>query len=472
MKSSQTLTRRAFLRSMASVAGGAAGLSVLAACGAPAPSLSEASSTSSASQTTAPGQTNVAALRLLIPSNSGMAMAQDMKELTPDAIKQVGPGLEPMFHNLQRWKQANPTTRLEIEEVKWDTISPKFVTMMQGGDPPDLVYINDLNIRELALGDYFLPLNDYPGEWDDYNQSLLKGVATVNDQIVAMPTTTDCRCVFYWKEDFEAAGITQPPTTWDELYDVATKLNSASMAGYTFPAGPSVHTPTQSIFSSVWMQGKELQDAEDRAVFDTPEMRRVFEHLNHLMNELQVTPKSALTSSDEELQKLFVTHGAAMQHNGSWRWDAMPTESADANDKTLGYFRTPKPSADAKDSTLTGFWAYELPKTTDKARQDAAWDLASYFSGAEGQATTISYLNALPTRASVLDNTDATAQKSEFWQFAAKYAVEAGHGMPSAKQGALMFDLLRVALQKYLSGEAKLDDALAEAQTQYNDKIS
>jgi multiple sugar transport system substrate-binding protein len=197
-----------------------------------------------------------------MPSSYPLGQVADLSEVTPEAEKQIGASTRPLFEILQQYRKDNPTTKLEIEEVKWDTISPKFVTVMQGGsDLPDLTIINDLNIRELALGGYFLPLNGYTSaQWDDYNQALLKGVATVQGQIVALPHTTDCRCVFYWKEDFDAAGITSPPTTWDEMASVAQKLNKSDRAGYVFPAGPSVHTPTQSVFSSVWMQGEELQD--------------------------------------------------------------------------------------------------------------------------------------------------------------------------------------------------------------------
>ena len=44
--------------------------------------------------------------------------------------------------------------------------------------------------------------------------------------------------------------------------------------------------------------------------------------------------------------------------------------------------------------------------------------------------------------------------------------------MPSAKQGTFMFDQLTAAFQKYLTGEGKLDDVLAEAQKNYNSKIA
>lgn len=473
-------TRREFLRNLALTGGGFAALSLLAGCGgggtsAPTPATaggtSPAPATGSGATPAAPGQTKVAALRLLMPSSYPLGQIAELKELNAEAIKAIGASTPTLFQNLQAWRKDNPTTKLEIEEVKWDTISQKFVTVMQGGDAPDLTMINDLNIRELALGGNFLPMNRYAGNWDDYNQALLKGVATVKDEIIAMPFTTDCRCMYYWKEDWVAAGVTEPPTTWAGLYEVAAKLNKPNKIGFLFPAGPSVHTPTQSLFSSVWMQGVELQNANGRIQFDTPAMRKVFEHYNRLMNDLKVAPRSLLTATDPERSKLQATKGAAMFHDGSWRWDALPLENAEANDKTLGYFRTPKPSADAKDSTLTGFWAFELPKTSDKARQDAAWDLANYFTGTNGQTTAVSNQNVLPTRSSVLTRTDVTGQKSAFWQFAAKYAVEAGHGMPSADQGAFSFDLFQVALQKYLSGEASLENALAEAQRKYDEKV-
>ena len=213
------------------------------AAAAAAPTTAPAPAAAAKPTTAAPGQTNVAALRLLMPSSYPLGQINELTEVTPDIEKTIGASTKPLFEILQQYKKDNPTTKLEIEEVKWDTISPKFVTVMQGGGDnlPDLTIINDLNIRELALGGYFLPtqrvhqrrvgrLQPGPVEGRRHGPGQHRGAAPHHRLPLRL----------LLKEDFNTAGITKPPTTWDEMADVATKLTKADRAGYVWPSGPSV----------------------------------------------------------------------------------------------------------------------------------------------------------------------------------------------------------------------------------------
>ena len=45
-----------------------------------------------------------------------------------------------------------------------------------------------------------------------------------------------------------------------------------------------MHTPTQSVFSQIWMLGSDVIDGDGRATLNTPEMHQVFAFYNDLVN--------------------------------------------------------------------------------------------------------------------------------------------------------------------------------------------
>ena len=83
------------------------------------------------------------------------------------------------------------------------------------------------------------------------------GIATFSKQFsvdgeqYALPFTTSARALFYNKKAFDAAGISAPPTTWDELEADAQKLKDKGYIGYALPLGPE----EPQAESYLWMLG-------------------------------------------------------------------------------------------------------------------------------------------------------------------------------------------------------------------------
>jgi multiple sugar transport system substrate-binding protein len=70
------------------------------------------------------------------------------------------------------------------------------------------------------------PLDDWLknlGVKSDIRPNLLAGME-INSQIWSVPMQTSNIGIFYRPKLFQAAGITEPPKTWEELRAVAKKL--------------------------------------------------------------------------------------------------------------------------------------------------------------------------------------------------------------------------------------------------------
>lgn len=373
---------------------------------------------------------------------------------------------------LQAWKAKHPDVELQIEEVPWDQVTQNVILASQSGTESDVVMVNDLNIPKLARGGFLLPMDDFSSQWDEYNQHLLRGIASFDGKIYAAPWMTDCRHEMYWKSDFEAAGITQPGSTWAEFTDQLAAVKETGVANpYGFYAGNSVHTPTQTLLSQLWMLGGDVLDAEGRAALNSPEMVEVFGFYNTLMNDKKLASPDLIAVSDGgAFTDQLVSHKLAVQKNGAWVWQAVA--AAGLSDQ-VGYFRTPRPNADAPDATLSGFWAFQLPARTgiEDAQQELAAEFALHMTSADSQAMILAQTDGqLPTRLKAAD-TPQGASKDDAWRFQAAYAGEAGRGMPPAADAGLLFDQMRTAFQRYLSGDSTAEEALSAAESSYNSQV-
>lgn len=373
----------------------------------------------------------------------------------------------------QNWKERHPDVEVQFEEVAWDQVTPAVILASQSGTESDVVQVNDLNIPKLARGGFLLPMDQFSDQWDDYNQQLLRGVASYDGAIYGAPWTTDCRHELYWKSDFAAAGLSDPASTWDEFVEQLKAIKSTGIENpYSFWAGNSVHTPTQSLLSQLWMLGGDVLDADGRAVLNTPEMHEVFGFYNRLMNEEQVSSPDLIAIFDGgAYADQILSHKVAVSKNGAWDWwRAVAAGHGDS----IGYFRTPRPNADAPDATLSGFWGFELPARTgiDDAQQELAAEFALHVTSAESQAIVVEHTEGrLPTRPSVLDSPQVRA-KDDAWRFQGAYAAEAGRGMPAAADSGLLFDQMQTAFQRFLTGQRSAEDALSAAESRYNSQVT
>jgi len=408
-------------------------------------------------------------LKLTMPDNFMFGPAWAAKE----APKQDGTWKLAVYNRLQAWKEKYPDVDLQITEVPWASITQRVILDAQSGNQSDLVMVNDLNIPKLALGGFLVPLDDMDGKWDEYNQHLLRGIASSKGKIYAMPWTTDCRHEMYWKSDFEKAGIKAPADTWDAFTEQLVALKEAGIPNvYSFWSGNSVHTPTQTVFSQLWMLGSDVIDESGKATLNTPEMLKVFAFYNDLVNVKKVTRTDLVSiSADDQYDALLLDHKTSVMKGGSWVWNKI--QAAGIEDE-IGYFRTPRPTADAKDATLSGFWACELPAkdNIDPDTQKLAFEFAMHIVDAEDQAKLIGdQQGQLPTRPKAVDSPEGKA-KGPAWRFQAAYAGEAGRGMPPAADSGLLFDQIRIAFQQAITGAAKPEDALKAAETAYNSQQS
>lgn len=167
---------------------------------------------------------------------------------------------------------AETGTEVEVVAIPWDSIDEKLTTSVASGAGPDIVQIGLSKLRTFADAGALLPLDEllatYPGLAPENFADGVAGKATaVAGQIVSVPWISDTRVLFYRKDILEAAGIANPPGTWDQLRADAKVLTGRGEGqyGYYIPQWDSSLPVVMT-----WDQGGDIIDAEGNVDFNTP----------------------------------------------------------------------------------------------------------------------------------------------------------------------------------------------------------
>jgi multiple sugar transport system substrate-binding protein len=167
---------------------------------------------------------------------------------------------------LDVFEKENPDIKVTLERVAWADAREQFLREAAVGEGPDVVHIAQVWTRSMGDAGVFIPLNELIDEhglgagWDDFVSADL---ASQDDGTIhAIPWTIDTFAMVYRKDILEKAGITQFPTTWEDLREASAQIKERTGAtGWGFPAGSAA---TNSIWFFLnfywWSHGWSLVD--------------------------------------------------------------------------------------------------------------------------------------------------------------------------------------------------------------------
>ncbi|MFI6409811.1 ABC transporter substrate-binding protein [Streptomyces sp. NPDC050548] len=147
-------------------------------------------------------------------SNQGASIAIDKKVLQPELDK---------FK-----KQTGITVKLEV--VPWSDLLNRILTATTSGQGPDVLNIGNTWSASLQATGAFLPWNAANfakiGGKDRFVDSALGSTGAVGKDPAAVPLYSMAYALYYNKQIFADAGISQPPATWAELVADGKKIQA------------------------------------------------------------------------------------------------------------------------------------------------------------------------------------------------------------------------------------------------------
>ncbi|WP_405846047.1 ABC transporter substrate-binding protein [Streptomyces sp. NBC_01518] len=147
-------------------------------------------------------------------SNQGASVAIDKKVLQPELDK---------FK-----KQTGITVKLEV--VPWSDLLNRILTATTSGQGPDVLNIGNTWSASLQATGAFLPWSTANfakiGGKDRFVDSALGSTGATGKDPAAVPLYSMAYALYYNKQIFADAGISQPPATWTELVADGKKIQA------------------------------------------------------------------------------------------------------------------------------------------------------------------------------------------------------------------------------------------------------
>jgi multiple sugar transport system substrate-binding protein len=277
-----------------------------------------------------------------------------------------------------------------------------------------------------------------------------------------------------WNKDhFKEAGLDpeKPPRTWDEFRDYAKKLTKRDAQGNITRVGYAIrhvghpHGIVHKHFWAIYGSGASLVDDPlalrgGKANFNNDGGRAA---LKLVLDMLDVDKSTSLNFPDPRAALLKGLASMQISETVSIH-ERAPKEAPDLK---WGLSATPVRKAGDKPITLLGSWMYAVPKIAKN--REAAWQLLEWINTPEQDFDLCKKYGATP-RYKV--NWEKEPFKSNPYDQALKQIYPYGKPLPVNLGLNGVMDAMGGAIQKTWHHEAKLEEALAEAERAANKAIA
>lgn len=299
---------------------------------------------------------------------------------------------EPYWQDLiSRFEKANPGLKVDLQVISWDDIDGHVQNLVLNDKAPDLLNLN--KFADFAEDGLLYKAGDVlPKEvLDDFIPSFAESSKFEGEQY-GLPFIASARLLFYNKDLFAKAKISEPPKTWDELKEAAKKISDlpGDAIGYGLPLGPE---EAQGEFQ-IWINsnGGHWVDDQGNWTIDSPENLETLQFLKSMVDEGLTQPNPAKTDRADVIEafaagRIGMIRGLPQTHNNI----------ADQGNK-FEYGIAPNPVAEEgmEPSTL-GVQDYLMAFDNGKGAQETLRKFLTFFYQEENYSKFITTEGFLPT---------------------------------------------------------------------------
>lgn len=210
---------------------------------------------------------------------------------------------------------------------------------------------------------------------------------TIDGRLVAMPLFTDAGLLFYRKDLLDRQGLPQPPETWQELEDVASRIQAAerprdpAFAGFVFQGGTYEGLTCNALEWQHSHGGGGIYAEDTGAVsLDNPRAARALARAAGWIGT--IAPRDVLDWQEEDARRHFAGGHAAFMRNWPYAWATMSAPGSPIAGK-IGVAPLPRDRADTRSASALGGW--QLGVSAYSSHPDAAIALVRWLTSPEVQ---------------------------------------------------------------------------------------
>ena len=373
----------------------------------------------------------------------------------------------PLLACFERYAEETGT-EVEYQQLSYRDYLQTVLTSRLGGQAPDVYHLYSIWGAQMAENGV---LAEPPAEIAQFvNEQYAAGTvgaATIDGTLYGVPTEVSVYMLVSNMELLRAAGYDAPPSTWDELREIAGAVTTRNdqgrieTAGFAFAdsGAGSVHP----FYALMFSKGAEVYgDGFSEANLDSPEAQEALSEMASLVSE-GITDKS-VDGFD------FPAGGIGMIVMANWMESSIREGFGDAFDEAVAVSPIP-----AGDDWRTLQYAFFMGVDSESPRQEAAWDLVQYVnserSAVDGGPSCVGEM--LAGLGALTANAADNAAMGEPDAFTRPYmdalAQDRAVSQPNVMQAAEIEGMMAQAIDTVLAGEAEAGEALGELDGEVED---
>ncbi len=369
---------------------------------------------------------------------------------------------------VRAFEEANPDIRVRLDNVEYRFYWAKLQTMVAGGTPPDVAFMESTRFPAFVKKGTLLKLDDFIAADKQLDLSDFYDIALDayrwQGGLYGLPNDVAVIVTFFNKDLFDKAGIEYPKKgwTWADYLEKAKALTRDFDGDGRPDQYGTVVPPWWYVF--VWMNGGDIVDNPanpTRSTLSSPEALEALQWLVDLRVKYGVSP------SREEVEnvgayEMFATGRVAMVVGGHWdiprlreteefEWDVAPL---------------PKGKTEAN---IQYGSCYCIMKGSKHPKE--AWRLIRFLACREGQDILLSSGFSTPALRSAAKSETFLAPPPEHAEVFIE-AISHGHPMPFTPAYVEMADYYRERMGLMWEGREPVKETAAAVDAKINELLS
>lgn len=333
----------------------------------------------------------------------GCSSARDVRPLT--IVSAMGAVKDKSIASLcEQYVEANPGTAVEFVQLPWDQAHAKILTMIAGGNPPDLMYLTGQWVSELRAMNALEDLTRWHKDWEHKDiftpvaiQRCESSAAIDSESVFGLPQEVTAKAMFYHKQRLEELGM-EPASTraeWRILLEGMTDV-SRDRFGYALRGargGLWSWWPIVEEFSGTnhWFDG------DNQCIINGPDHVAGLTYWNDLYQDGLSPPDSVNWGYTELVQGFWSGLCGAMEQDN----EVVATCLEHGMDETT-LLTARMPAGPKATVTTADIWILTMAASTPD--KDAAWGLYSWLMSPEQLGAYAKGTGTIPSYTAGLDD--------------------------------------------------------------------
>jgi trehalose/maltose transport system substrate-binding protein len=239
---------------------------------------------------------------------------------------------------------------------------------------------------------------------------------TVGGRLVSIPWFTDAGMLYYRTDLLEKYGYKEPPKTWEELTEMAKKIQDGErkagkpdFQGFVFQGKASESVTCNALEWIYSYGGGTIVEPDKKVTINNPKAIKALEMAKSWVGT--ISPLGVTTYGEEDARNIWQAGNAAFMRN----WPYAYALGSDPKSAIAGKFDIsvlPKGGDDGKNAACLGGW--QLMVSAYSKVPDAAADMVKYLVSTAVQKDQAIVLSQLPTLPAIYSDADVLAKNPFF----------------------------------------------------------